>query len=86
MSAIDKAKQAIAVAEKFGFQSIISIEGHNFSHMPAGVHLANLSEIQHMDYEIEGDNGHYQMYVLLDGVKVYSVLNYAQYINLEGGK
>lgn len=82
MSALEKAKQAIAVAEKYGFKSIISIEGSQFGHMPAGIHLSDKSELEHLNYQIEGDAVHREMFVMLDDVKVYVVLQPHEYRDL----
>lgn len=75
MSVFEKTKQALAVAEKHNFKSVISIDATKFLHMPASIHLADVNELTGYDCTTsEYTETSRQVSTVIDEVRVFAVL------------
>lgn len=75
MSVIEKTKQALAVAKRVGFQSVIAIEATQFEHVPASIHLLDVNELTGFDCQVTAHTVNTrEVSTVIEGVKVFVVL------------
>lgn len=76
MQVIEKTKQALAVAEKCGFESIITISASQFDHEPARIHLSDITELTGYDCQtVEHTDISREVFALVEGVRVFSLID-----------